>query len=70
MRQAESRPLAENLHHWFREQRAKLPGRSPTADAIRYAMNHWHGLVRFLEVGRVDLDTNPIERAMRPASNR
>ena len=66
VRQAESRPLVDNLHDWFMEQLAKLPGRSPTADAIRYGINHWHGLVRFLEDGRIDLDTNPIERAMRP----
>ena len=65
-RQAESRLLVENLHDWFMEQLTKLPGRSPTAGAIRYAMNHWHGLVRFLDDGRIDLDTNPIERAMRP----
>jgi hypothetical protein len=32
-------------------------------------MRHWHGLVRFLEDGRVELDTNPIERAMRPAKS-
>jgi hypothetical protein len=50
----------ENLHDWFMKQLAKLPGRSPTADAIRYAMRHWHGLVRFLEDGRIELDTNPI----------
>jgi transposase len=46
VRQAESRPLVENLHDWLTQQMARLPGRSPTADAIRYAMNHWHGLVR------------------------
>jgi len=66
VRQADSRPLVENLHSWFMEQLAKLPDRSPTADAIRYGINHWHGLVRFLEDGRIDLDTNTIERAMRP----
>ena len=66
VRQAESRPLVENLHDLFMKQLAKLPGRSPTADAIRYAMRHWHGLVRFLEDGRIELDTNAIERAMRP----
>ncbi len=38
------------------------------ADAINYALNHWHGLVRFPKDGRIDLDTNPIERAMRPVA--
>ena len=66
VRQAESKPLVESLQAWFAEQLAKLPSRSPTADAIRYGLNHWHGLVRFLEDGRIELDTNVVERAMRP----
>ncbi len=66
VRQAESKPMVASLHAWFAERLAKLPGRSPTADAIRYGMNHWHGLVQFLDDGRIELDTNSIERAMRP----
>ena len=33
---------------------------------IRYALNHWDGLRRFLHDGRIELDSNSIERAMRP----
>ena len=66
VRRAESRPLVDELHAWFTAQLPKLPGRSPTAEAIRYGLNHWDGLKRFLEDGRIELDTNTIERAMRP----
>jgi transposase len=66
VRQDESRPLVRDLRAWFETQIAKLPGRSPTAEAIRYALNHWDGLERFLEDGRIDLDTNCVERTMRP----
>jgi transposase len=66
VRQVESQPLVDDLHAWFTAQLSKLPGRSPTADAIRYAMNHWDGLRRFLDDGRIELDTNSIERAMKP----
>ena len=38
-RQARSRPLVAELHAWFAAQMAKLPARSPTAEAIRYALN-------------------------------
>ncbi len=65
-RQAESRPLVSDLRVWFETQFGRLPGRSPTAEAIRYALNHWDGLVRFLDDGRIELDTNSVERAMRP----
>ena len=66
MRQAESRPLVADLRRWFEAQLAKLPARSTTADAINYALNHWDGLARFLDDGRIDLDTNAVERAIRP----
>lgn len=65
-RQAESKPLIIELRVWFEAQLGKLPARSPTAEAIRYALNHWDGLQRFLDDGRIELDNNSIERAMRP----
>ena len=68
VRQAESRPLVTELRVWFDAQIAKLPARGPTAEAIRYALNHWGGLEQFLDDGRVELDTNCVERAIRPVA--
>ncbi|MET4312795.1 transposase [Bradyrhizobium sp. RT4b] len=39
---------------------------STLAEDIRYALYHWQGLTRFLEDGRLELDTNPVENAIRP----
>jgi hypothetical protein len=33
---------------------------------MRYALNHWTGLILFLEDGRLELDMNTVERAVRP----
>jgi hypothetical protein len=65
-RQAESKPLVTELRIWFEAQITKLPARGPTAEAIRYALNHWDGLEQFLDDGRIELDNNSVERAMRP----
>ena len=54
------------LKAWFEERLKALLAKSRTAEAIRYALNHWDGLIRFLEDGRIELDTNAVERAMRP----
>jgi transposase len=68
VRQTESKPLVTELRIWFEAQIAKLPARSPTAAAIRYALNHWDGLERFLADGRIELDSNSVERSMRPVA--
>ncbi|MBB5694706.1 hypothetical protein FHS87_002758 [Roseomonas pecuniae] len=43
-----------------------MPGRGDLAEAIRYALEGRGGLPRFLWDGRIDLDTNAVERAIRP----
>ncbi len=65
-RQARSRPLVAELHAWFAAGMARLPARSPTAEAIRYALNHWDGLGQFLDDGRIEIDNNNVERTTRP----
>ena len=65
-RQAKSKALTGDLFAWLEAQLARLPGRAPTAEAIRYALNHREGLERFLDDGRIDIDSNVVERAIRP----
>jgi hypothetical protein len=36
------------------------------AGDINYALSLWPGLTRFLEDGRLELDTNPVENQIRP----
>lgn len=67
-RQQRSRPLVEAMHPWLTQQLERISGRSTLAQAIRYALNHWTGLVLFLDDGRLELDTNTVERAMRPVA--
>ncbi len=66
VRQAQSKVLVDDMRAWFDEQLNRLLGGSKTVEAIEYAINHWEGLTLFLRDGRVALDTNTVEREIRP----
>src|ERR1700742_3763449 len=61
-----SKPLVMAFRPWLKHQLARVSGKSGIADELRYGLNHWEGLVRFLDDGRVELDTNIVERGIRP----
>ena len=65
-RQARSRPLVEAFQRWLREKLALVSQKSKLADAIRYALSRSAGLGLFLDDGRVEIDTNVVERSIRP----
>ena len=65
MRQARSRPLVLDLRPWLEARLTTVAGRSPLAEAIRYTLARWDGLTRFLGDGRIELDSNPVERSIR-----
>ncbi len=66
VRQARSKPLIEALKSWFEQRLAELSRKSTLGEAIGYALNHWQGLTRFLDDGTIEIDSNTIERSMRP----
>jgi transposase len=66
VRQNKSKPLVVALRAWFEHQLTLVSGKAPIADEIRYGLNHWDGLIRFLDDGRIELDTNIVERGIRP----
>lgn len=65
-RLARTRPLVEALRAWLDHQLTRVSGRSPIAEAMRYGTSHWPGLCRFLDDGRIEIDTNVVERSIRP----
>ena len=67
-RRSFSTPIVEALRDWLEAQLSRISGRSALAEAIRYALSRWDGLTRFLHDGRIELDTNPVERAIRPVA--
>ncbi len=67
-RQEDSRPLIEAMKPWFETELRRVPPRGGIAEAIRYALARWPALCRFLDDGRIELDNNPVERAIRPVA--
>lgn len=59
-------PIVAALKPWFEKQLSMISSGSTLAEDIRYALNHWQRPTRFLEDGRLELDTNSVENAIRP----
>jgi len=66
VRQAKSRPILSNLEPWLRAKLALISQKTKLAQAIRYALSRWNGLTRFLDDGRIEIDSNVVERSIRP----
>ncbi len=64
-RLAESRPRLEALHDWLSDNLGRLSGKSELARAMRYVLSRWTALTRYLDDGRLTIDNNPAERALR-----
>jgi transposase len=64
-RQARSKLLVVQLFADFKKSVTQLPAKSPTAKAINYCLNNQVALMRFLDDGRIEIDNNAAERAMR-----
>ena len=66
IRQERSRPLVTALRAALDDALSKLAPKSPTTKAIRYGTKRWEAFTRFLADGRLEIDNNIAERAIRP----
>jgi len=65
VRATRARPLLQSLHEWFEVSLTKLSRKSDTTAAIRYALGLWQALTRYCDDGRLEIDNNAAERALR-----
>ena len=68
VRQARSRPHVDAFRTWCERQLAGIPGKGDLARAMRYALKRWDAFTLFLDDGRVAIDNNVAERAIRPVA--
>jgi transposase len=65
-RQEKSRPILDKLEPWLRTKIGLISQKTKLAEAIRYTLSRWEGLTRFLDDGRIEIDSNVVERSIRP----
>lgn len=65
IRKTRARPLLDSLHAWLQDIKTKLSRTSTTHQAVNYALNAWTALTRYCEDGRLEIDNNAAERALR-----
>jgi hypothetical protein len=65
LRQAKATPILDDLESWLQSELPKLSGKTPLANAIRYALTRMKRLRGYLDHGFLELDNNTAERSMR-----
>ncbi len=69
-RQKHSAPKVADFFAWAESQLALIPGKGDLAKAFRYGLSRKDAFSLFLSDGRVAIDNNPAERALRPIAKR
>lgn len=66
IREARSQPILDAIKEWLPKAKAQVPPKSLTGVALGYVSGHWKHLTRFMEDGRLEIDNNLVENAIRP----
>ena len=66
IRQTVSLPILNKLAIWLEQIQPYLVGNSTLIDAVNYLANQWHKLIRYIDDGRLSIDNNRAERAVKP----
>jgi transposase len=66
LRQEQAQPLLQSLHDWLIRTRMTVAHGGGTARAIDYSLKRWAALRRYATDGRLPIDNNPVENAIRP----
>jgi transposase len=64
-RQARAVPLLKDMHDWLHATARKVSKKSELARAIGYSLSRWSALTRYCDDGRIEIDNNAAERALR-----
>ena len=66
VRQKKSKPLIDKINQWISDNQEKIPPKSKLGEAFTYWHNQAHKLETYLKDGRINIDNNRAERAVKP----
>jgi transposase len=66
LRDEKARPIWDELRHWLDGAVGQVPPKSLTGKALGYTHKQWPRLIRMLDDGRIEIDNNLCENAIRP----
>ncbi len=65
-RHRHAKPVLDEMRTWLDQTLPQVPPTSATGKALHYLHNEWGKLVRYLDDGRLEIDNNAAENAIRP----
>ena len=65
-RLARAKPILDDFDTWLTANRGRVSAKSPLGEALKYIAKYWDGLTLFLDDGRIEIDSNAVERTIRP----
>ncbi len=65
-RDRHARPILDEMRAWLDQSLPQVPPTSATGKALHYLQNEWPKLIRYLDDGRLMIDNNVAENAIRP----
>ena len=68
LRQADAVPIMNELYQYLDEQRDQVLPKSKIGEAINHALNRWNYVERYLADGKLEIDNNLVENAIRPVA--
>ena len=68
IRQTRAKPIFDALEEWLHAQLPRISGKSPLAQAIRYALGRMPKARPYLGNGHLELGNNTAERAVKPVA--
>ncbi|HVW58401.1 MAG TPA: IS66 family transposase [Puia sp.] len=68
LRQQEAVPVLQRMKSWLQENYTQVLPKSPIGKAIAYSLPRWDRLSLYVTDGRLQLDNNTIENAIRPVA--